>query len=224
MARIASAAVRESLYAILVEHAQAGTIVPPIRILRQTVGCNPQALVDALDALEEAGRIRRNGGRQDRSYFVAAIGKATEPAKIDRPGGWSLIRDNSLTAIQRQTLSVARRLIRQRGSVSGPEVEREMGLNQGVAHVRLNGLVRRGHLREIEGSRYVAAEVKAEALVAAGPRIEVRPHPDGTPGRQIEVKVYPPAVADGALRFGTMLGKGGVALAGGGFQKSAGRV
>lgn len=217
MARIASTLVRERAYAILLEHAQAGTVAPPIRIMRAKVGCNPQALVDALDALEEAGRIRRNGGRQERSYFVPAIGKATEPARLDRPGSWALKRDNALTAIQRQTLSVARMLIRKTGSVGTVDLARAMGLNTGQAQQRLRGISDRGHLREIDGFRYVSAQPTAEKAPATGARIEVRP------GSPVPVKICPPAIAEGALFFGTMLGRGGVALAGGGYQKSSGR-
>lgn len=217
MGRIASVLVRERAYAILVEHAQAGTVAPPIRIMREQVGCNPQALVDALDALEEAGRIRRNGGRQERSYFVPAIGKSTEPARLDRPGNWNLRRDNALTAIQRQTLSVARLLIRKTGSVGTVDLAGAMGLNTGQAQQRLRGISERGHLREIEGFRYVAAAAPVERAADAGQRIEVRPH------LPVPVTICPPAVAEGALFFGTMLGRGGVALAGGGYQKSSGR-
>lgn len=217
MARIASALVRERAYAILVEHAQAGTVAPPIRIMREQVGCNPQALVDALDALEDAGRIRRGGGRQERSYFVPAIGKSTEPARLDRPGSWNLKRDNALTAIQRQTLSVARLLIRRTGSVGTVDLARAMGLNTGQAQQRLRGISERGHLREIDGFRYVAAAPPAEKVVAVGPRVEMRP------GLPVPVTICPPAIAEGALFFGTMLGGGGIALAGGGYQKSSGR-
>lgn len=216
--RMPLSATRERLYAVLVGHAEAGTVVPPLKILRQEIGCGYLMLIAALDAEEEAGRIRRTGGHQERCYIVCEIGKATQPARLDRPAAWNLRRDNNLTSIQRQTLSVARRIIRERGSVGAPELSREMGLNSGSATQRLAALSARGHLRGIAGYRYVAAEAKAEeTLSAAGPRIEIRPE------FPVPVKICPPAYADGALHFGTMLGKGGVALAGGGFQKSAGR-
>lgn len=213
----AIATVRERVYRILVDAAREGKPAPAARHMREEIGCHMATLNLALTALEEDGRIQREGTPSKRAYRIVDLGVATAPLRRDRPGQWTLKRpDTALTALQREALSVARLLIRRNGDVGTPELARELGVCTGKAQTRLIAIAKRGHLREVDGFRYVLAEPKTTAI-PSGPRVENRPE------FPVPVQVCPPAYAKGALIFGTMLGHGGIALAGGGYQKVARR-
>lgn len=219
--------IRESVYGAIVKAADAGERAPSIDSLRLALRCNQASIHRAMRELSAGGRIMRLGADAVRTYRVTATGRETasprarnfcKPKGEKRPAvNLRLHVDPKLTAIQRNTLSVARQIIRERGCVRITDVARQMGLNDGQAYERLRRIAGRGHLKQMPDRSYIAAEPRVEVPAGTVIREERRP------GYPVPVKIIAPALAHGALLFGTFLGQGGIALAGGGFQKSSGR-
>jgi hypothetical protein len=217
--------IRERVYDAIVRAADAGERAPSIDSLRLALRCNQASIHRAMRDLSAEGRIMRLGADAVWTYRVTATGRETaspRPALFrrgeKRPAvNLRLHADPKLTAIQRNTLSIARQIIREQGRVRITDLARQMGLNDGQAYERLQRIAGRGHLRQMPDKSYIAAEPRAEVPAGTVIREERRP------GCPVPVKIIAPALATGALLFGTFLGQGGIALAGGGFQKSSGR-
>lgn len=224
--------IRARVYDAIVAAADAGEKTPSILVLREALRCDQRSIYRALSELASARRIERIGAPALRRYRVTATGRETipartvvfakpKPARPARPCGSVNLRlhvDQKLTAIQRNTLSVARKIIRETGSVRITELARTMGLNDGQACERLQRIAGRGHLRQMPDKSYIAAEPRPETPDGAVVRLEQRP------GLPVPVKIIAPALATGAHLWGSALGTGGIAMAGGGFRKFAGRA
>jgi hypothetical protein len=212
--------VEATIYAALRDAAMAGEVAPTSRELRERAKCHLMVVALAIENLEKAGKLMRRGGTNTRSYYITALRKATEPAKARGPGLFRLKRDPKMTPIQRATLSVARRLILENGTVSAKAMAAEMGENIRTMETRLSGIHKLGHLRYRDDRTYESA-IPPEAPSAptpAQPRIEFRE------GFSVPVTICPPMLARGALVFRSALGFGGMALAGGGSQRPSGRA
>jgi len=211
----------EGVYLILRDVAARGDRAPSLIEIGRILHRRKDTIGGSIKRLDAAGRIQIRGARNTPSYFIPETGRETTRVRAGRPPTSDTVkRDGALTSGQRQVLAVARQLDRQGVEICAANIGPKINLPAGAALSRLTRLAGNGYLRPLRPGYF--------ALVDAEQRKREEPQPIvdtvEIDGRQVRRTRYPAMLADGACQFGCGLGRGSVALAGGGAQVVARRA
>jgi hypothetical protein len=208
----------EAVFAHIKDAAAKGDRAPSILNMSKAIHVRRDAVRTAQERLTESGRIVYRGVHKAPAWLVPETGRETARVGVGRPpiSGRDTKDRNGLTPGQREVLSIARQLAGQGLEICAANIADRVGLTREGTLSRLTRIAGNGFLRPLAPGRFALVDVEKRKREAPQPVTTIRP--DG-----VRVTVYPSMIADGALLFGSGLGRGSVAMASGGSQRRAGR-